>query len=59
MGRVKTGGGWRAILYTLKNSRQAGGLWKLPDFMSPQKNLQLPAARLPKPRQPFSRHAKG
>ena len=29
MGRVKTGGGWRAILYTLKKSRQAGGLWKL------------------------------
>lgn len=29
MGRVKTGGGWRAILYTLKKSREAGGLWKL------------------------------
>ena len=29
MGRVKTGGGWRAIRYTLKKSREAGGLWKL------------------------------
>ena len=27
--RVKTGGGWRAILYTLKKSREAGGVWKL------------------------------
>jgi molybdopterin-dependent oxidoreductase alpha subunit len=27
-GRVTTGGGWRAVLYTLKKSRQAGGLWK-------------------------------
>jgi molybdopterin-dependent oxidoreductase alpha subunit len=26
-GRVRTGGGWRAVLYTLKKSRQAGGLW--------------------------------
>ena len=27
--RVKTGGGWRAIFYTLKKSREAGGVWKL------------------------------
>jgi len=27
-GRVTTGGGFRAVLYTLKKSRQAGGLWK-------------------------------
>jgi molybdopterin-dependent oxidoreductase alpha subunit len=27
-GRVTTGGGWRAVLYTFKKSRQAGGLWK-------------------------------
>jgi len=29
MGRVKTGGGWRAIGYTFKKAHQAGGLWKL------------------------------
>ena len=29
MGRVKTGGGWRAILYTFKKSREAGGFFKL------------------------------
>jgi molybdopterin-dependent oxidoreductase alpha subunit len=27
-GRVTTGGGFRAVLYTFKKSRQAGGLWK-------------------------------
>ena len=27
MSRVRSGGGWRAILYTLKKSRQTGGLW--------------------------------
>jgi molybdopterin-dependent oxidoreductase alpha subunit len=29
MGRVKTGGGWRAVLYTFKKARQAGGFWAL------------------------------
>ena len=29
MARVKTGGGWRAVLYTFKKARQAGGLWAL------------------------------
>ncbi|MFM9195641.1 MAG: molybdopterin-dependent oxidoreductase, partial [Planctomycetia bacterium] len=29
MGRVKTGGGWRAVLYTFKKARQAGGVWAL------------------------------
>ena len=29
MRKVKTGGGWPAILYTLKKGREAGGLWKL------------------------------
>jgi molybdopterin-dependent oxidoreductase alpha subunit len=29
MKRLKSGGGWRAILYALKKSRQMGGLWKL------------------------------
>ena len=29
MGKVKTGGGWRAVLYTLKKAREAGGLWTL------------------------------
>jgi molybdopterin-dependent oxidoreductase alpha subunit len=29
MKRVKSGGGWRAILYSLKKSREMGGLWKL------------------------------
>jgi molybdopterin-dependent oxidoreductase alpha subunit len=31
MGRVRTGGGWRAVLYTWKKARQAGGflpLWR-------------------------------
>jgi molybdopterin-dependent oxidoreductase alpha subunit len=27
-GRVTTGGGFRAVMYTFKKSRQAGGLWK-------------------------------
>ena len=26
---VKSGGGWRAIVYTFSKSREAGGLWKL------------------------------
>ena len=29
MRRVKTGGGWRAVLYTFKKAREAGGLWAL------------------------------
>jgi len=29
MGRVRTGGGWRAIRYTFKKAREAGGLWTL------------------------------
>src|SRR5215213_8817714 len=29
MKRMKSGGGWRAILYTLKKARQVGGVWKL------------------------------
>jgi molybdopterin-dependent oxidoreductase alpha subunit len=29
MKKVKTGGGWPAILYTLRKGREAGGLWKL------------------------------
>jgi molybdopterin-dependent oxidoreductase alpha subunit len=29
VGRVKTGGGWRAVLYTFKKAREAGGLWAL------------------------------
>ena len=29
MGRVTTGGGWRAVLYTLKKAREVGGLWPL------------------------------
>jgi len=29
MGRVKTGGGWRAVLYTFKKAREVGGLWAL------------------------------
>jgi molybdopterin-dependent oxidoreductase alpha subunit len=29
MGRVRTGGGWRAVLYTFKKAREAGGLWAL------------------------------
>jgi molybdopterin-dependent oxidoreductase alpha subunit len=28
-GRVTTGGGWRAVLYTFKKAREAGGLWAL------------------------------
>jgi molybdopterin-dependent oxidoreductase alpha subunit len=28
-GRVTTGGGWRAVLYTFKKAREAGGLWQL------------------------------
>ncbi|NBW86919.1 MAG: histidine kinase, partial [Planctomycetia bacterium] len=27
-GRVTTGGGWRAVFYTFKKAREAGGLWK-------------------------------
>src|SRR5918994_243847 len=29
MRKVKTGGGWPAIMYTLRKGREAGGLWKL------------------------------
>lgn len=29
MRRMKSGGGWPAIWYTLRKSRQAGGLWKM------------------------------
>ncbi|HMC10784.1 MAG TPA: molybdopterin-dependent oxidoreductase, partial [Pirellulaceae bacterium] len=29
MKRLTSGGGWRAIFYSLKKSRQMGGLWKL------------------------------
>ena len=29
MGRVRTGGGWRAIRYTFKKAWEAGGLWTL------------------------------
>ena len=29
MKRIKSGGGWRAILYSLQKSRQMGGLWGL------------------------------
>src|SRR5205814_10321016 len=29
MKKLKSGGGWRAIFYALKKSRQMGGLWKL------------------------------
>ena len=29
MGRVRSGGGWRAVLYTFKKAREAGGLWPL------------------------------
>src|SRR6187401_1644606 len=28
MSKVKSGGGWRAIWYTLKKSREVGGIWK-------------------------------
>ncbi|WP_425398906.1 FdhF/YdeP family oxidoreductase [Aeoliella sp.] len=28
MKKVKTGGGWPAIVYTLRKAREAGGLWK-------------------------------
>ncbi len=27
-GRVTTGGGWRAVLYTFKKAREAGGVWR-------------------------------
>src|SRR5438105_3307986 len=27
--KVKTGGGWPAVFYTLRKAREAGGLWKL------------------------------
>lgn len=29
MKRMKSGGGWPAIMYTLKKSREVGGLWKM------------------------------
>jgi molybdopterin-dependent oxidoreductase alpha subunit len=29
MGRVRSGGGWRAVFYTFKKAREAGGLWAL------------------------------
>lgn len=29
MKRLKSGGGWRAVFYTLKKTRQMGGLWKM------------------------------
>src|SRR5258705_4020510 len=29
MKKMTSGGGWRAIFYSLKKSRQMGGLWKL------------------------------
>src|SRR5258708_4042532 len=29
MKRLRSGGGWRAIFYALKKSRQMGGVWKL------------------------------
>jgi molybdopterin-dependent oxidoreductase alpha subunit len=29
MKKVKTGGGWPALLYTLRKGREAGGVWKL------------------------------
>lgn len=29
MKKLKSGGGWPAILYTLKKSREAGGIWKM------------------------------
>ena len=29
MSRVTSGGGWRAVLYTLKKAREVGGLWAL------------------------------
>src|SRR5437773_10541567 len=29
MRKMKSGGGWRAIFYALKKSREMGGLWKL------------------------------
>ena len=29
MAKVKSGGGWRAIWYTLKKSREVGGIWKM------------------------------
>ena len=29
MAKVTTGGGWRAVAYTFKKAREAGGLWAL------------------------------
>ena len=29
MAKVRTGGGWRAIRYTLKKASEAGGFWSL------------------------------
>src|SRR4029079_3101913 len=29
MKRMRSGGGWQAVFYALKKSRQMGGLWKL------------------------------
>ena len=29
MKKVKTGGGWPALMYTLRKGREAGGIWKL------------------------------
>ena len=29
MRKVSSGGGWPALLYTLKKAREAGGFWKL------------------------------
>ena len=29
MGKVRRGGGWPAIVYTLRKAREAGGIWKL------------------------------
>ena len=29
MRKVKTGGGWPALMYTLRKGREAGGIWKL------------------------------
>jgi molybdopterin-dependent oxidoreductase alpha subunit len=29
MKKVKTGGGWPALIYTLRKGREAGGIWKL------------------------------
>ena len=29
MKKVRTGGGWPALVYTLRKAREAGGFWKL------------------------------